>query len=130
MTDVRQLSAWGRVTSHMARLILMRHGHVEGIHPPRFRGRRDVDLSEHGADQAQRTAERIARSWHPSVIYTSPLRRCVQTGGAAIASATGARTEVLDDLNDLRYGEWEWRTHAEVQAKWPELMSAGEPHRT
>jgi phosphoserine phosphatase len=105
---------------HMVRLILVRHGHVEGIHPPRFRGRRDLDLSEHGTHQAERTAERIARSWRPTVIYTSPLRRCIQTG-AAIARGTGARAEVLDDLNDLHYGDWEWRTHAEVQAEWPEV---------
>jgi phosphoserine phosphatase len=28
---------------------------------------------------------------------------------------------VLSDLNDLHYGDWEWRTHAEVRAEWPEL---------
>lgn len=60
---------------------------------------------------------RIARIWHPTVIYTSPLRRCIQTG-AAIAQATNAPASVLTDLH---YGDWEWKTHAEVQAQWPEL---------
>ena len=36
----------------MSRLVLVRHGHVEGISPERFRGRRDVDLSELGVRQA------------------------------------------------------------------------------
>jgi phosphoserine phosphatase len=105
----------------MSRIILIRHGHVEGITPERFRGRRDVDLSELGVRQARATAQRVARQSKPSVVYTSPLRRCVQTA-AAIASACGASTTVLDDLNDVHYGDWEWRTHEEVRARWPDLF--------
>ncbi|MBV8146416.1 MAG: histidine phosphatase family protein [Gammaproteobacteria bacterium] len=33
----------------MTRLILVRHGHVEGMSPERFRGHRDVPLSSLGA---------------------------------------------------------------------------------
>jgi hypothetical protein len=36
----------------MMRLILVRHGHVDGIYPPRLRGRCDVDLSELRLQQA------------------------------------------------------------------------------
>jgi phosphoserine phosphatase len=100
----------------MARIVLVRHGHVEGIEPARFRGRRDVDLSDLGMRQAQATARRIAQQWRPSSIYSSPLRRCLQTS-AAIASALGLSITVLDDLNDLHYGEWEWRTYEEVRAR-------------
>jgi probable phosphoglycerate mutase len=28
----------------------------------------------------------------------------------------------MEDLNDLHYGDWEWRTHAEVQARWSDLF--------
>jgi broad specificity phosphatase PhoE len=105
----------------MTRLILVRHGHVDGIYPPRFRGRCDVDLSEVGLKQALRTAEAITRQWHPATVYTSPLRRCIQTAGA-IAAASSATATVLEDLNDLHYGDWEWLTHAEVRAKWSALF--------
>ena len=37
----------------MTRLLVVRHGHVEGMSPERFRGRRDVDLSDVGARQAE-----------------------------------------------------------------------------
>jgi phosphoserine phosphatase len=106
----------------MSRIILIRHGHVEGITPERFRGRRDVDLSELGVRQARATAQRVARQSKPSVVYTSPLRRCVQTA-AAIASACGACSTALPELNDLHYGDWEWRTHEEVHAQWPALFA-------
>lgn len=106
----------------MARIVLVRHGHVEGIEPTRFRGRRDVDLSELGVRQAQATARRIAQQWRPSAIYSSPLRRCIQTA-EAIAAALGLSIAVLDDLNDLHYGDWEWRTYEEVRARWPAMFA-------
>ena len=105
----------------MARIVLMRHGHVEGIEPARFRGRRDVDLSDLGVRQAQATARRIALQWHPSTVYSSPLGRCIRTA-EPIAAALGLSIAVLDDLNDLHYGDWEWRTYEEVRARWPALF--------
>jgi broad specificity phosphatase PhoE len=106
----------------MTRIILVRHGHVEGISPERFRGRRDIDLSALGVRQARATAQRIAAQWHPVAIYTSPLRRCAQTAGQ-IGAASGLTPAALDDLNDLHYGDWEWRTYQEVRAQWPDLFA-------
>lgn len=65
----------------MTRIVLVRHGHVEGIDPPRFRGRMELPLTELGLRQAELTAERIASHWRPVAIYTSPMQRCVQTAG-------------------------------------------------
>ncbi len=104
----------------MTRIILVRHGHVEGISPERFRGRRDVDLSELGARQARRTAQRVAGEWQPRIAYSSPLKRCMQTAGA-IASASGISVVPLEDLTDVHYGDWEWLTHEEVRLRWPDL---------
>ena len=64
----------------MTKLILVRHGHVEGISPERFRGRAELPLTETGHREADATAKRIAASWRPAAIYTSPLGRSVETG--------------------------------------------------
>ena len=106
----------------MTKIILVRHGHVEGIDPPRFRGRSEIPLTELGVRQAQATARRIRESWRPTAIYTSPLGRCVATG-EAISQATAAGSQPLDDLNDLDYGAWQWRTYAEVEAQEPRLFA-------
>jgi broad specificity phosphatase PhoE len=106
----------------VSRLVLVRHGHVEGISPERFRGRRDVDLSELGVRQAQAAAQRIAARWHPQALYSSPLRRCLQTA-APIGAACGLAPTVLDDLNDVHYGDWEWRTYEEVRRASPALFA-------
>jgi broad specificity phosphatase PhoE len=106
----------------MTRILLVRHGHVAGMEPERFRGRRDVDLSELGVRQAQATAQGIATRWRPQAIYSSPLRRCRQTAAAIGAACGGLTATTLDDLNDVHYGDWEWHTHEEVRARWPELF--------
>lgn len=101
-------------------LILVRHGQVEGISPPRFRGRKDLPLTELGRKQAEATAAYIAGNWQVSAVVTSPLARCIDTA-APIATATGAPVISTDNLLDFDYGEWAWKTHPEVREKWPDL---------
>ena len=105
----------------MVKLLLVRHGHVEGIQPERFRGRTDVALTGQGLRQAVATAACIASRWHPAAIYASPLTRCVQTA-AEIAGACRTELEVEEGLDDLDYGSWQWQLHTEVRAGWPELF--------
>jgi len=105
----------------MTRILLVRHGHVDGIVPERFRGRTDVPLSALGRQQAAATAERIAAGWRVAAVYTSPMGRCAETGGA-IAAAGGVQAKHLDALNDLDYGAWQWKTYDEVRAASPVLF--------
>ena len=102
-------------------LLLVRHGDVEGIDPPRFRGRRDLSLTPLGRRQAEAAARCIARRWKPAALYTSPLHRCIETG-EAIAAATGLQPETLDSLTDFDFGEWTWRTHDAVREASPRLF--------
>lgn len=106
----------------MTLILLTRHGHVDGIKPERFRGRADLALTELGQNQAQSLAQRVASNWSPKAVYCSPLQRCVATG-AAIAHACSIGLQPLDDLNDLDYGRWQSKTHAEVRADAPALLS-------
>lgn len=114
----------------MTEILLIRHGHVEGIEPGRFRGRHNIPLSEQGLAQAQAVARRIAARWHPAIVYTSPLQRCPHTA-REIAARCGAGIETLDAMTDLDYGQWQWRTHEEVQAHWPQHFDLWlrAPHR-
>lgn len=105
------------------KLILTRHGHVDGIDPERFRGRTDLPLTELGRGQVKAVAARIAALWTPAAIYTSPMSRCVATGDA-IAQACGVERRILDDLNDLDYGLWQWETYEAVSRAWPEQFAA------
>lgn len=107
----------------MTKILLTRHGHVEGIRPARFRGREPLDLTARGRAQAAAVARRIAGSFRPSRIYTSPMGRCVETA-AAIAKACGVAAETCDDLNDMDYGAWQFKTFAEAEALDAALFAA------
>ena len=102
----------------MSKILLTRHGHVEGIQPERFRGQTDVALTDTGLAQAAALAQRIGREWRPSIIYTSPLQRCFVTG-EAIAKTTKVHCRVLKSLIDMNYGAWQWQTFEEVRAHSP-----------
>jgi phosphoserine phosphatase len=106
----------------MTRILMVRHGHVEGIEPPRFRGRRELPLTERGQRQAAATAAWIAASAKVAAVWTSPVQRCVATG-RAIAEATGAPARVVEALNDLDYGDWTWLTHDAARAADPDLYA-------
>jgi len=105
----------------LTKILLTRHGEVEGISPERFRGRADVPLTDKGMAQAAALARRIHRDWRPSAIYSSPLKRAVITA-EAIATATGATNHPIDSLNDIDYGAWQWQTPEEVRNHSPALL--------
>lgn len=107
----------------MTTLVLTRHGHVDGINPARFRGQHDLPLTEQGHAEAAMTADRIASQWQPVAVRTSPLKRCVVTG-RLIAEACGLEPVISDGLQDLHYGDWQWKTHDEVKQRWPHLYAS------
>ena len=106
----------------MTKILLTRHGQVEGIKPEHFRGRAPLELTALGRRQAVAVAERIAGSFRPRQIYTSPMSRCVATG-AAIAAACGIAAATCDDLNDIDYGAWQFKSFEEANALDAELFA-------
>lgn len=99
-------------------IVLTRHGQVEGIDPPRFRGRMELELTEAGRRQAKALGSAIARQFKPDAVLTSPLKRCRETG-AEIAQACALPSSVLPGIDDFDYGQWQWKTHAQAQAEHP-----------
>jgi probable phosphoglycerate mutase len=107
----------------MTKIILVRHGHVEGISPERFRGRADLMLTAEGHRQADATARRILQTWTPAAVYASPLSRCRATA-KAIGRPFGLAPNPLDNLIDIDYGEWQGLTPDEARGRWPEQLEA------
>jgi probable phosphoglycerate mutase len=102
----------------VTRLVLVRHGHVLGIEPARFRGGLNLELTERGLREAQLTADCIARRWQPAVVYTSPRQRCTVTA-RLIAQACAVSYQEMEGLRDLDYGLWQNKTHDEVRTAYP-----------
>ena len=107
----------------MTKILLTRHGHVEGIKPERFRGRQPLDLTARGRAEAAALAQRIADAWRPSHIYTSPMDRCIETA-TVIAKACGVAAKTCDGLTDIDYGAWQFKTFAAAKTQNPALFAA------
>lgn len=99
-------------------LILVRHGQTAWNVNERFRGREDVPLDEVGLNQAERTAQRIARQWSPVAVYCSPLSRARVTA-EAVARRCGLSAEIHPGLIDIDYGRWQGMTPAEARQRCP-----------
>jgi probable phosphoglycerate mutase len=92
---------------------------VEWIAPERFRGRADLPLSVVGRRQIAVTAQRISSGCKPAAVYSSPMRRCIDTA-RAIAIRVGLEVRPEEGLNDIDYGEWQGTTREEARQRWPD----------
>lgn len=62
------------------KLLFIRHAQSVGNQQKRMQGHREFELSPTGKQQAEKLAKRLlAEAWHPSFVYSSPLKRAVQT---------------------------------------------------
>jgi len=100
-------------------IILVRHGETEWNASQVFRGRADVPLNTNGLRQAERLGEYLG-STKLDIVYSSPLRRAVATA-QAIAGPQGLEVNVVDNLTDFDYGEWQGLSLGEVRERYPEL---------
>lgn len=102
------------------RVILVRHGHVEGIDQPRFRGRQHLQLTAAGLQQAEQTAAYLHRLVRPDAIVCSPMARCIATG-AVVGQPAGLAPMPDEGLSDLDYGEWQGKLVADLRRTDPRV---------
>ena len=98
------------------RLLLVRHGVTDWNREGRFQGHRDPGLSDAGRHEAALTAERLAGdpALRPTRVVSSSLGRALATA-EPIGAAIGLTVEPDDRLMEIGQGEWEGRTHAELE---------------
>ena len=105
----------------MTELILARHGETAWNVEKVFRGRADVGLDEVGATQAELLG-RYLDNWQLEAIYSSPLRRALDTANA-VARHQKAAVTIVKGLTDLDYGEWQSLSEQEVKRLYPALLN-------
>ncbi len=103
----------------MLEIILARHGETDWNKGEVFRGRVDVDLNETGLRQAELLGEYLIAE-KIDLVYASPLKRAVKTA-EAIAGFQKIEVNIVENLIDFDYGEWQGLTLDEVKDKYPEL---------
>lgn len=94
-------------------IMLVRHPQTEWNHAGRYIGRGDSPLSPSGQGQVH-WLRRVVAAWEPEVTYTSPLGRAKNT--AIAITPHGTRVEVLDDLQEIDFGQVEGMTYEQMAA--------------
>lgn len=100
------------------RLVLVRHGVTDWNRQGRFQGHRDPPLGDAGRHEARLAARRMVRdpTLRPARVISSSLGRALETA-SAIAKAAGVKVEPEPRLIEIGQGEWEGRTHAELEVE-------------
>ena len=110
-------------TKNTATLILLRHGESEWNALNLFTGWVDVDLTEKGRAEAVRAGELLAaEDRQPDVLYTSLLRRAINTANLALDIADRHWIPVHRSwrLNERHYGALQGLDKAATKAKYGE----------
>jgi 2,3-bisphosphoglycerate-dependent phosphoglycerate mutase len=102
-------------------LILLRHGNSVWNQENLFTGWVDVDLSELGRQEAKRAGELLAESGlKPDLLYTSRLKRAINTANIALDAANRSWIDVKRDwrLNERHYGALQGKDKAQTLAEY------------
>lgn len=102
-------------------LILLRHGNSIWNQKNLFTGWVDVDLSDLGRQEAARAGELLAQSGlKPDLLYTSRLKRAINTANIALAAADRIWIDVKRDwrLNERHYGALQGKDKAQTLAEY------------
>jgi probable phosphomutase (TIGR03848 family) len=96
----------------MRLLLLLRHGVTEHTGARLSGWLPGLHLSEAGREQARALAERL-EPVPLDAVYSSPLERCQETA-AVVAEAKGLKVSTLEDVGEVRYGDWTGRAIKEL----------------
>ena len=105
------------------KLILLRHGHSEWNAKNLFTGWVDVDLNDQGRAEAARGGELLVENnILPDVLYTSLLKRAINTANIALDKADRGWIPVKRDwrLNERHYGALQGKDKAQTLAEFGE----------
>ncbi len=103
------------------KLVLVRHGETEWNKLGRFQGHHDVELNEKGAAQARETAQAVAK-WQHSAVFSSPLHRAMRVA-EEISLLSGMPVVPVPEFMELKLGDLEGITGADLRKTWPELST-------
>ncbi len=100
-------------------VLLVRHGQTGSNINGFYMGWSNEDINDVGYTQAHCLSSRLA-SLPIASVYSSPLKRTYTTA-TIIAKPHDLELKVLDDLIEIRLGDWEGLHMDEIRQRWSEL---------
>jgi alpha-ribazole phosphatase len=103
----------------MTRIWLIRHGEPVEEAQHKCYGSFDFELSATGRAQMAQVAENL-KTEAVAAVYTSPLSRALESA-RIIAAAQSCPVEVVADLREIDFGEFEGLPYDEIATRYPDL---------
>ncbi len=124
----------GSVTDELTTVILVRHGRTHLTESKRISGSggQNPGLSEAGRADAHNVAKALAEignsgQWAHlapvSAIVSSPIQRTVDTANI-ISNTLSLGIELMPEIAEVSFGDWDGHTADEVKVKWPDQFEA------
>ena len=100
-------------------LLLIRHGQTPWNTLGKVQGCTNINLAKEGKEQAILLKNQLKGQF--DVIYTSPLRRALETA-QIIAEPTALSPIIIEDLKEINFGTWEGMTFPQIKEQYPEAF--------
>ncbi|MBE9031633.1 histidine phosphatase family protein [filamentous cyanobacterium LEGE 11480] len=116
------------------KLLFIRHAQSTGNLERRMQGHGDYPLTNRGRSQTRQLAERLrTENCVPTAIYTSPLKRTVQTAEILCNAFASERlvefsVHYVPELAEFQNGVFQGLTWDEAKAQYPDLCHQLETH--
>lgn len=98
------------------KIYLVRHGQTAWNKQRRYQGSQDIPLDSEGVLQAEKLAERLKEIRWDRVI-SSDLQRARITAETVVDGKI--EIELMPELREMHFGDWEGITFSEAEEKWP-----------
>ncbi len=96
----------------MTKYIIFRHGQTDWNKRELILGHTDIPINEIGRHQAMQIKEKISKIQTPDVIFSSDLKRCVQTAKIVYPMYYINKTRLLREIN---FGEYEGKNRWKIR---------------
>ena len=103
----------------MNKIYLVRHGSIRSNKLKIYAGWGDEELDEEGIDQARKVG-RLLSDRNIDAIYTSPIRRAIQTAEIMSTFLNVSKIRIEEALKEMKLGPWEGLSENEIAIKYPE----------
>lgn len=101
------------------KLILARHGETEFNRLRKFYGTADVDINDHGKEQAELLARKLD-VLSPTLLVTTNLKRTMETLEPLRKMYPLTPSIILPDFAEKGFGKWEGLDADEIEERYPE----------
>ncbi len=98
-------------------IYLIRHGKINFGKEKKYIGSTDLQLDQMGVEQAYKLGQYFSDT-HIKKIYTSPMKRCIQTSDIIIKDRKIDKI-IMDGLREIHLGEWENKTFNHIRKEFP-----------